>query len=418
MKYNNQRPDPASVVSFEMGSVMLNDALTLDQRLQELIPLLAGFTNAAKCSIMLINSGDMTIEVRAATDPAIIGLKRQLSDVTISTRALIDNGPFLSNARKREFFEPLETSRYQSGDSLSIPVKFLDRKIGVINFTNFAGLSAIDGEKIAGIMVLINHLAAYLYAAISREQLETKMHKLEEANRQLVQLAELKTSLTGFIVHDLKGPISTIMANLDMLSYESLAPNQAEYVGLATEDIFKLQSMVMDILDVLKLEEGTISIFRDDVDIRALIEREVDAFRNVLARRQVSVEIDAVSETCYIDENLISRIIVNMLRNALEHSPEGGLISITAHYDPAAKEMVVGISDQGKGIPDAIKEKIFEKYYRASDDAKTIKTGSGMGLTFCKLVVEAHGGVIKVEDTETGGARFVFNLPQTLTGEV
>ena len=417
MKSDNHMPDSASPVSFAMGAVMLNEALTFDQKLQELIPLLTEFTGAAKCSIMIINSSDMTVEVRAATDPAIIGLKRQLSDVTISTRALIDNGPFHADARKREFFEPLESSRYQSEDSLSIPVRFLDRKIGVMNFTNFADASYINDEKIGSIMTMTNHLAAYLYAAISREQVEDRVHKMEEKNRQLMQLDELKTSLTGFIVHDLKGPISTIMANLDMLGYESLAPNQAEYVGLATEDVFRLQGMVMDILDVLKLEEGDVNIFREDVDIKALIEREVDAFRNLLGRRLVSVEIDAVTETCYIDENLIGRIIVNILRNALAHSPEGGMIYISARFDPAAREIVVSIADQGKGIPDEIKKKIFEKYYRASDDAIHVKTGSGMGLTFCKLVVEAHGGKIKVEDTETGGARFVFNLPQTLTGE-
>jgi hypothetical protein len=166
-------------ISFEMGAVMLNDAATLDLKLQALIPALTGFVNAAKCSIMIINSVDMTVEVRAATDPAILGLKRQLSDVTISTRALIDNRPFHFDAAKKEFFEPLESSRYQSEDSLSIPLKFLDRKIGVVNFTNFADPASINGEKIDGIMTLISHLAAYLYAAISREQLETKINQLE-----------------------------------------------------------------------------------------------------------------------------------------------------------------------------------------------------------------------------------------------
>jgi two-component system sensor histidine kinase KdpD len=404
-------------ISFEVGAVMLNDASTLDRKLQELIPVLTGFVYAGKCSIMLINSVDMTVEVRAATDSAIIGLKRQLSDVTIATRALIDNKPFSFDAGKRDFFEPLETSRYKSEDSLSFPLKFLDRKIGVINFTNFIDDAPVSKDKIAGIMTVISHMAAYLYAAISREQLETKVQLLEEANQQLVQQDELKTNLTGFIVHDLKGPISTIMANLDMLSYEPLGPVQAEYVGLATEDVFRLQSMVLDILDVLKLEEGTISIFRDDVDIRALIEREVGTFRNLLLRKHVSVEIAAVSEICYIDDNLISRVVVNILRNALEHSPEGGLISINACFDSVSKEIIVSIADQGAGIPDELKIKIFEKYFRASEDVKLVKTGSGMGLTFCKLVIEAHGGVIWVEDTNTHGARFVFTLPQTLTGE-
>jgi signal transduction histidine kinase len=404
-------------ISFEIGAFMLNERASFDQKLQDVVSVLARFTGAAKCSIMLINSVDMTVEVRAATDPSIIGFKRQLSDVTISTRALIDNQPFHFDAGKKEFFEPLDTSRYISEDSLSIPMKFFDRKLGVFNFTNFAETASIDGKKLDSLVTLINFLSAYVYAMLSREQLESKVCKLEEANQRLLELDQLKTNLIGFIVHDLKGPISTIMANLDMLGYEPLSPEQAEYAGLATEDVFKLQGMVMDILDVVRLEEGRISIFRDDIDIRNLIGREADAFRNLLERKKVSLEVNAVSHVCYIDESLTGRVIVNILRNALEHSPEGGKITIAARYDDARQEVIVSVTDQGKGIPDEIKQRIFEKYFRTSEDVRLVKGGSGMGLTFCKLAVEAQGGVIRVEDSEEGGARLVFTLPQTLGQE-
>jgi signal transduction histidine kinase len=401
-------------ISFEMGTIMLNDSVPFSQKLQNIVPVLSGYLKASKCSIMIINREQLTLEVRASTNEAIIGLKRELSDVTIATRAIIDDKPFHVASGERSFFDKLDSSAYQSDYSLSVPVKYLDRKLGVINFTDFASTAERDDEIERRAMAIIRHFAAYLSAELGREELETKIGKLEEANQKLQQLGELKTNLTGFIIHDLKGPISTIMANLDMLGYDPLTPEQSEYLGLATEDVFRMQNMVMDILDVMKLEDGAISIFREDVDIKTLIEKEAASFANIIARKNIALEINAESHVSYLDENLIGRVIVNILRNAIAHSPDGGRIIISACYDDRPKEVAVSISDQGCGIPEDMREKIFEKYCRSDEDLKSAKIGTGMGLTFCRLVVAAHGGNIWAGGAESGGAKFVFTLPETL----
>ncbi len=397
-----------------IGKILLRHDIAFDEKLQEVLTILIELLKVKRCSIMIINPEDLTLEVKASTNPEIIGFKRRLCDVTISTRALIDDKPFHSDDKRRSFFRPLDSSQYLSEYSISIPMKYLDKKLGVINLTDSEKGKPFTIEQEIIAMDVAQHLAPYIYNEQIREQLDIKIKKLEDANKQLAELDELKTNLTSFIVHDLKGPIGTIMANLDLLNYEPLTPQQFEYVNLAAEDVYKMQNMVMNILDVLKLEEGKIKIYREETDIYTLAKREITSLKNVLSRRNIELALEGDSHLCYIDENLIDRVITNLLRNAIEHSPDGSNITLKIQYDDNKKETSISITDQGKGVPDDMKGKIFDKFFQVEGEAKQRKTSTGLGLTFCKLVIHAHGGDIRVEDSENGGAKFAFTLPETL----
>lgn len=399
---------------YKISKTLLRQDISFDEKLQDMVNILTKCLRIKRCSIMIINPDDLTLEVKAATNKEIIGLKRKLSDVTISTRALIDDKPFYSDENRRSFFTPLDSSQYSSEFSVSIPIKYMDKKLGVINLTDSEDGKPFTKKHEATVIDIVEHLAPYIYAAQTKDVLEKKIKKLEEANKRLIELDELKTNLTNFIVHDLKGPITTIMANLDMLNYEPLTPQQFEYVNLAMEDIYKMQNMVMNILDVLKLEEGKIMIYREETDIYTLAKREIASIQNILSRRNIELAFEGSSHICYIDENLIGRTITNLLRNAIEHSPDGGKIRLSIQYHDNQKETMVSIADQGKGVPDDLKEKIFDKFFQMEGETKKRKTSTGLGLTFCKLVVNAHGGNIWVEDSENGGAKFIFTLPETL----
>ncbi|MEW6740977.1 MAG: GAF domain-containing sensor histidine kinase [Nitrospirota bacterium] len=399
---------------YKIGKTLLRQDISFDEKLQDVVNILTKCLRVKRCSIMIINPDDLTLEVKAATNQEIIGLKRKLCDVTISTRALIDDTPFYSDEKRRSFFTPLDSSQYSSEFSVSIPIKYLDKKLGVINLTDSEDGKSFTKKQEATAIDIVEHLAPYIYAAQTKDMLERKVRKLEETNKRLMKLDELRTNLAGFIVHDLKGPITTIMANLDMLNYEPLTLQQFEYVNLATEDVYKMQNMVMNILDVLKLEEGKIMIYREETDIYTLAKREITSLKNVLSRRNIELAFEGSSHICYIDENLIGRVVTNLLRNAIEHSPDGGKIRLNIQYHDSQKETRVSIADQGKGVPDDLKEKIFDKFFQVEGETKQRKTSTGLGLTFCKLVVNAHGGDIWVEDSEDRGARFVFTLPETL----
>ncbi len=399
---------------YKIGKILLRHDISFEEKLQDVVNILAVCLKVKRCSIMVISSQDLTLEVRASTNPEIVGYKRNLSDVTISTRALIDDAPFYTDERKRTFFSPVDSSRYVSNNSLSIPIKYLDKKLGVVNLTDTEDGMPFDKEHEGTAIDIVEHLAPFIYAAQTKELLEKKVNQLEDANKRFMEMDDLKTNLTNFIVHDLKGPISTITANLDLLTYEPLTGEQFEYLNLAIEDTYKLQRMVLNILDLSKLQEGKIKIFREETDLYELAKIEVSSFKNSAARKDIVLELNGSSCLCYIDENLIGRVLSNLLLNAIEHSPEGSKITIDIRHDDTGKELSVSMSDEGIGIPDELKHKIFDKFFQVGEAGKQRKTTTGLGLTFCKLVVDAHGGRIWAEDSAGGGAVFVFTIPQTL----
>ncbi|HEX8949776.1 MAG TPA: ATP-binding protein, partial [Dissulfurispiraceae bacterium] len=126
--------------------------------------------------------------------------------------------------------------------------------------------------------------------------------------------------------------------------------------------------------------------------------------------------LDGEPRVCDIDEGLIGRTISNLMMNAMEHAPDGTKITVCIRHDAGRRETAVSVSDQGPGIPDEFKEKIFDKFFQVGEERRMRKATTGLGLSFCQLVVRAHGGDIRVENAEGGGARFVFTLPEVLPG--
>ncbi|MBF0559865.1 MAG: hypothetical protein HQL08_13920 [Nitrospirae bacterium] len=403
---------------YKINKTMSSDARSFSERLNEVVGLVARYFEVEKCSIMLINREDMTLEVGAATNNAIVGMKRHLSDVTVATRSLLEDEPFEADKKRLSYFVPADITKYTSGHSLSIPIKYNDKKIGVINITDTLNSKRLSKTKMMRAIEIAEQLAAHLYAAQADELLEKKIKNYEDAMAQLIKTDQMKTSLTSFIVHDLKGPISTIMANMDMLSYEQLSAEQIEFVTLALHDVYKMQRMVMNILDVMKLEEGKISIFREETDLSELVRQEIESIKSLLAMRDIEAVLDGEPRTMFVDVNLISRTIANLLLNAVEHCPDGKRITVDIRYDAASKETTVGVSDEGAGIPDEFKERIFDKFFQIETGKVYGKTTTGLGLTFCKLVVHAHGGRLWAEDNKGGGARLVFSLPGTIKGVI
>jgi len=399
---------------YKVVGALSGGGTTFDERLQHVVGILASYFGVEKCSVMVINQGALALEVRAATNTAIIGMQRQLCDVTVATMSLLDDAPLTSNKEKLSCFLPMDSTRYASSNSLSVPIKYYEKKVGVLNLTDKKNNKPLTAKQVKEAVKITDYIAVYLYASQADDLLEKKVITCEDALAQVKKADEMKTSLTSFIVHDLKGPISTIMANLDMLSYEPLTAEQLGLANLALNDVYKMQRMVMNILDVQKMEDGKINIYREETDLSELAQREIMSLKSLLAMRGISAVFDGEPRILFIDENLIGRTISNLLNNAVEHSPDDKQITVKIRYDADRKEAAVSVADEGGGIPDKFKKKIFEKFFQVEAGKTYHKTRTRWRLTFCKLVIEAHGGSLWVEDNESGGARFIFTLPETI----
>jgi PAS domain S-box-containing protein len=232
--------------------------------------------------------------------------------------------------------------------------------------------------------------------------------------KEIQALDKVKNDLTHMIVHDLRTPLTSLMTGLQMLQP---VEEDREILEISLAGGRTLLGMINDLLDISKLEEGLMSL---DRSIFSLLELFDGAFRQVewLAeekelelRAEISPEVPALNA----DIEKLRRVMVNLIGNAVKFTPAKGRITVSAHLDLPNQELVVGIKDTGEGIPKEAFERIFEKFEQV-ETRKAGKTKStGLGLTFCKLVIEAHGGRIWVESEPGQGSTFYFTIPQPVS---
>lgn len=223
--------------------------------------------------------------------------------------------------------------------------------------------------------------------------------------------ANVKLELANMIVHDLKGPLAEIMANLQLFCDLPLDPYYRECLDAAFFGAETLHRMIIDILDVARLEEGKLIPNAEAISLADLAEAAARALNKLALQRpvQVKIEIRGDSATVIADSALISRLIMNLLLNAIEHAPEESAVKIIIEGDPHWVEL--SVVDNGPGIPDEILPTIFDKYVSWTRKGSGKRHGTGLGLCFSKMAVEAHGGQIFVESKPGAGSKFTFRLP-------
>lgn len=235
-------------------------------------------------------------------------------------------------------------------------------------------------------------------------------------------LSDYRDEITNMAVHDLRGPLGSIISSLtlaqeiiydpmDMPLDLTLVPSLQVSVDSANH----LLGLVDSLLDIAKMETRQLPIKRTPWDIKELIDSGLSALSRLyqeaglLVDKRVSDDLPLVS----VDEDKIRRVIINLLDNALRYSPENGVVRVGAALVDNGKRVQVRVADSGKGIPPEERDRIFEKFRQIKENApERGRKGSGLGLTFCKLAIEAHGCQIWVEENgPLSGASFVFTLP-------
>jgi signal transduction histidine kinase len=238
------------------------------------------------------------------------------------------------------------------------------------------------------------------------EQLQVNFKKLQE-------LETLRDNLTHMIVHDLRSPLASVMAGLEMVQGKgNLSSVQDEILKLAIENSRHLLDMIGNVLDVSKMEGQTIELSREEVRVPELISGAI-AEVSAAARRQhlqLSAEVASGLPRLSGDTGKLRRVLVNLLGNALKFTPAGGSIVVKAGVDPATGEFLLEVADSGEGIPEEEFDRIFDKFGQVATRKAGRKMSTGLGLTFCKMAVEAHGGRITVASELGKGTTFTVRL--------
>lgn len=232
------------------------------------------------------------------------------------------------------------------------------------------------------------------------------------------ELREKKRVLAALVVHDLRSPLSAIHGYLHLLE-EEVGPEASHVVKQYIDDanllVGKALSLVATILDVDELEDGILRAMPQPVRLTELIDRARAGNRANFEVRGLRVDVDVDPEMIVrIDRDLFARVIENMLDNAARYAPRGGRCAIAAKRDEQGVEIAIGNS--GPPVPADDRDKIFGRYYQIERRRASARANRGLGLYFCKLAVEAHGGTIHVEQRGDLGAVFVVRLPERSDG--
>ena len=227
-----------------------------------------------------------------------------------------------------------------------------------------------------------------------------------------MELEQLRRDLTAMVYHDLRGPLQNIVGSIYKLG-EVLRnhdnPAVLIMLQLGLRSTRQLQRMVDSLLDIQRLEEGKAILNRRPVEMRVLLTDAIQLVQPLAteADQQIVVETDKNIPMALLDSDMILRVVINLIENAIKYTPDGGRIQVRAQVQGA--ELQVSVTDSGPGIPDHMKQRIFDKFSRVRYDGGP--KGVGLGLAFCRLAIEAHQGRIWVESTEGTGSEFIFALP-------
>lgn len=228
-----------------------------------------------------------------------------------------------------------------------------------------------------------------------------------------IQTERLRNALLSSVSHDLRTPLAVITGATTALldgGGPSDPATRRDLLETVHEEALRLNRLVRNLLDMTRVEGGGLHVHKEPHPIEELVGSALNRVDDRLGGREVSTDVPAALPLVPLDPVLIEQVLVNLLENAIKHTPEGTPLRVSVA--PSADEVTVSVDDRGPGVPEPDRARIFEKFQRLE---RGEGGGVGLGLTICRGIVVAHGGRIWVEPRGGGGSRFRFTLP--LRGE-
>jgi signal transduction histidine kinase len=302
-------------------------------------------------------------------------------------------------------------SSYRS--QLIIPLESEGQILGTINFTSRRPQTyRLEDLRVGNLLAM--QLSAAIRNARQFEEITRLYAQLERTYDDLRHAESLRHDLTNMIVHDLRNPLGVVLGSLELelLIHRADQPDKQRYLNNALEATQYIINMVDDLLDMTKMDNQELSLSLAPLCLAELV-REKEKFYRVQAekeKKRFTTYIPVNLPEVIADRRLISRVIDNLITNALKYTRPGGHIEIRVEQKEQA--LWVHTLDDGEGIPLEYQQRIFEKFFQViGPDGTPVRKGTGLGLTFCRLAVEAHKGRIWVESNLGQGSTFVFTLP-------
>ena len=305
----------------------------------------------------------------------------------------------VADPRFRRFVPKDRTVR----SAMSAPLYAMAEPVGVLNVSVSDGDREYDEHDLRALTVFADHAAI----AIANARL---FEREKEASAQLEALDASRREFLAVITHDLKAPLTAILGYVRLLrnlGTGATVDQTTEFLQVVEQQGERMLGMLEQLIVATSLEEGAPSLSRQPLDLQALIDDAVGAFRAVLGERQIRIDAPDHVPTVFGDPSGVQHIMANLVENAVKYSPAGSPIWV--EVEPVPEEVRITVADRGPGIPEDILPHVFDRYRRAEGQGRG---GSvGLGLFIVRSLAEGHGGRVWAENGRDGGARITFALP-------
>jgi len=250
---------------------------------------------------------------------------------------------------------------------------------------------------------------------------ELSSTKLDLVNHELQQINEERTKFISTVSHELKTPLTSIIAFTDILSRNQGGEKKdrnLDQLSIVKKSGQHFLTLINDLLDYSRLESGEVKIEREEFEIQEVIEEVQSSMSPLLgAKRQVFVfEGDLGGHRVRLDRSRIVQVLMNLVSNAHKYSPAG--TTITMEGQISDDNLQVAVTDQGIGISEDDQARLFTKFFRVEDEATRSVGGTGLGLSITKGIIETHGGTISLQSEIGQGTRFSFTIPTAMPNAV
>ncbi len=265
---------------------------------------------------------------------------------------------------------------------------------------------------------VVGLFAAEAAVAVERVDILARMDELNAALAQQVEALRLsdqfKTDFVSSVSHELRTPLASILGYTDILvngEVGEMTPEQAEFLEIIDHNARRLLALINDLLTLSGLESGRMVIRPETVDLCELVRQNVQIHVPAVNSRRQRLEVTLPGEpvTAVVDSERISQVLTNLLSNAVKFSPDEGRLGVALAV--AEGEAAITVEDSGIGISEADRERLFERFFRASNAMEQAIPGTGLGLAICKGIVDAHDGRLAVDSTLGAGTTVTVAIP-------
>jgi signal transduction histidine kinase len=275
-------------------------------------------------------------------------------------------------------------------------------------------LSSVQALVTGGTAFVAGGMALLVKARLEGllERLERTNRLLRAQNARLRQLDRQKDELVSLVSHELKTPLTSIRGYLDLMveDGDAFSDEHRRFLAILDRGVDRLLKVLADLLFLAQVDERTLTLEIESVDLPAVIDEGVSRFTALAEQKEIALTWAADSlPPLRADRVRLAQLVDNLLSNAIKFTPRGGRVEVGATASEGSAVLV--ISDSGIGVPASEQARVFERFFRASNSDEIASSGTGLGLVIAKAIVDAHGGEMKLESTEGAGTTVTAAFP-------